>query len=247
METCLNIPLWLQLVVVIEGFSLIGIVAVFLGCGTRSVFLLGFLVMLPVAALIALDGDGALWRRWLTVTLVAVYVARMGYVLIVWFGSTGAAKLGGYSVAARIVLSFILTNTCGWFYCMPFFWAVGRAGVFGLWDALAVASYGVGTVFHFGADWQKRRFRLDPNNKGQLLDTGFWGMSRHPNYFGDTLVYLSFAAISASPFGLIAPIANILQYAFDAIPKNEGMNSARYGQVWQDYAYRVKMFIPYIL
>ena len=243
----MTLPLWAQLVLLIEFFALLGLAAAFYGRGTRIVFLLGFLVMAPVAALIAWEGSGAPWRRALIIVFVCVYVARMAYVLAMWFGSTGAAKLGPQSLATRAALPIILTNTCGWLYCAPFFWAAARAETFGLWDGIALVLYGIGTVLHLGGDWQKRRFRQDPSNKGRLLETGFWGLCRHPNYLGDFLVYLSFAALSASPFGLIAPAANFLQYWFDAIPKNEAMNAERYGQTWKTYADRVKMFIPYIL
>jgi len=61
------------------------------------------------------------------------------------------------------------------------------------------------------------------------------------------MVYLSFAVLSASPFGLLAPLANILQYVFDAIPKNETMNARRYGQVWLDHRRRVGMIVPRVL
>jgi steroid 5-alpha reductase family enzyme len=240
----LTAAFFVHLAVAIESFALLGIVVAVVGRGTRFVFLLGFLVMLPSAALIALHGGGCLWRRWLLVALVTVYAARMSYVLLAWFGSTGAAKLAAQRGATRLALPLLLTNTCGWLYCAPFFWAAARTDAFGVWDALALLLYGLGTVFHFGSDWQKRRFRHDPTNKGRLLVTGFWGMSRHPNYFGDALIYLSFAALSASPFGLIAPLANILQYAFDAIPKNEAMNAQRYGDAWRRYACSVRMFVP---
>jgi len=149
--------------------------------------------------------------------------------------------------ANRIALPLVLTNTCGWLYCAPFLWAATRTGSFDGWDGLALTLYAAGTVLHVGADWQKRGFRQDPANHGHLLETGVWGMSRHPNYLGDMMVYPSFAALSASPFGLLAPLANILQHAFDAIPKNEAMNARRYGAAWRDYTRRVKMAIPCVV
>jgi steroid 5-alpha reductase family enzyme len=40
------------------------------------------------------------------------------------------------------------------------------------------------------------RFKQNPKNKGKILDVGFWKFSRHPNYFGDSAVWWSYAIFS---------------------------------------------------
>ncbi|QIB33657.1 DUF1295 domain-containing protein [Ancylobacter pratisalsi] len=238
---------FIQQFLVIETFAVLGVILSLTDRHRRAVFVVGFLVMLPSAALIALHGAGAPWRRWLIVALVALYVGRMCAVLLAWFATTGAAKLDTPSLAMRIALPLVLTNTAGWLYCAPFYWASERGGGFDAWDGAALGLYGLGTVIHVTADWQKHAFRRDSANRGKLLERGLWGLCRHPNYAGDTLVYVSFAVLSGSLFGLVAPAAVVLQYAFDAIPRNEAMNAARHGEVWHAYARRVKVFIPFIL
>jgi steroid 5-alpha reductase family enzyme len=47
------------------------------------------------------------------------------------------------------------------------------------------ALYLVGIVFEWTGDWQLARFKADPAKQGQILDTGLWRYTRHPNYFGD--------------------------------------------------------------
>jgi steroid 5-alpha reductase family enzyme len=47
--------------------------------------------------------------------------------------------------------------------------------------------WAVGFVFEAGGDWQLTRFKSRPENRGKLLDTGLWSLTRHPNYFGDAL------------------------------------------------------------
>jgi len=37
------------------------------------------------------------------------------------------------------------------------------------------------------------RFKQNPNNKGKVLDSGLWKYTRHPNYFGDSAVWWSYA------------------------------------------------------
>ena len=53
-----------------------------------------------------------------------------------------------------------------------------------------------GIVFEIVADEQKRRFRLNKNNKGSFICTGLWSVSRHPNYFGEIILWIGIAIIS---------------------------------------------------
>lgn len=63
-------------------------------------------------------------------------------------------------------------------------------------DALGVLIWSAGFVFETVADKQLARFRSDPNNKGKVMDQGLWAYSRHPNYFGEALVWWGFYAIA---------------------------------------------------
>ena len=46
------------------------------------------------------------------------------------------------------------------------------------------------------ADAQKSRFRTDPENKGRFIHTGLWARSRHPNYFGEIVLWVGVAIIA---------------------------------------------------
>jgi steroid 5-alpha reductase family enzyme len=52
-------------------------------------------------------------------------------------------------------------------------------------DYVAVVLWLIGFYFEAMGDWQLRRFKANPANKGKVLNTGVWRYSRHPNYFGD--------------------------------------------------------------
>ena len=54
----------------------------------------------------------------------------------------------------------------------------------------------IGFGFEVTADEQKRRFRKNPKNKNQFIDSGLWSISRHPNYFGEILIWVGMAVIS---------------------------------------------------
>ena len=53
-----------------------------------------------------------------------------------------------------------------------------------------------GFSFEVIADEQKRRFRLQSSNKDQFISTGLWSISRHPNYFGEILLWIGMAVIA---------------------------------------------------
>lgn len=58
----------------------------------------------------------------------------------------------------------------------------------GAWDLGGAALFAVGFVWEALADAQLAAFRRDPARRGQVLDTGLWRWSRHPNYFGEALL-----------------------------------------------------------
>lgn len=68
----------------------------------------------------------------------------------------------------------------------------------GLLDFLGIFVWIIGFVFEAGGDFQLARFRKDTNNKGKVLDTGFWHYTRHPNYFGDSAVWWGYGLLCLS-------------------------------------------------
>ncbi|MEV5970200.1 DUF1295 domain-containing protein [Streptomyces sp. NPDC051921] len=59
-------------------------------------------------------------------------------------------------------------------------------------DALAycgLALWATGLAFETVGDHQLARFKADPANRGRIMDQGLWAWTRHPNYFGDSLVW----------------------------------------------------------
>ena len=65
------------------------------------------------------------------------------------------------------------------------------------------------TIFFIGLAWesisdlQLKTFRKDPNNKGKICKSGLWKYSRHPNYFGDLVVWISIFTFSISSENLL--------------------------------------------
>ena len=75
---------------------------------------------------------------------------------------------------------------------------------------LAVSVFAVGFVFEAGGDWQLKKFKSKVENRGKVLNTGLWSLTRHPNYFGDAMQWFGFALFAvALPHGywcFISPV-----------------------------------------
>ncbi len=86
-------------------------------------------------------------------------------------------------------------------------------GVVALGGALVWA---VGIGIEATADVQKSRFRADPANKGHFIHTGLWSWSRHPNYFGEIVLWIGVAVVAVPVLSgwqwvtLISPLFVIL-------------------------------------
>ncbi len=74
---------------------------------------------------------------------------------------------------------------------------------------LGLAIYLLGFVFEVLADSQLALFKKNPNNKGKILKSGVWSLSRHPNYFGEATIWWGIGIISISGFVPITFIALI--------------------------------------
>lgn len=76
-------------------------------------------------------------------------------------------------------------------------------------DYAAIFIWIVGFIFETVGDYQLKKFKSNPSNKGKLLTTGLWKYTRHPNYFGDSLIWWSFglfAVATGSYYPLIGSI-----------------------------------------
>merc|ERR1711990_389210 len=70
-------------------------------------------------------------------------------------------------------------------------------------DYLCMFLWAAGFCFEVLADMQKMIFRLNPENKGKYITSGVWAVSRHPNYFGEILMWASLA-LMVSFYGIMS-------------------------------------------
>ncbi|MBN1136438.1 MAG: DUF1295 domain-containing protein [Anaerolineae bacterium] len=123
-------------------------------------------------------------------------------------------------------------------------------GVFALIGFLVWA---FGFAIEVVADSQKSRFRADPQNKGTFIHTGLWARSRHPNYFGEIVLWIG-VAIIALPIlrgwqwvALISPVfVTLLITRISGVPMLEKRADEQWGGQadYEAYKERTPVLIP---
>ena len=110
-----------------------------------------------------------------------------------------------------------------------------------------------GFAFEVTADVQKSRFRADPNNKGKFIHTGLWAWSRHPNYFGEIVLWVGVAIIALPVLRgwqwvvLVSPVfVALLITRISGVPILERQADERWGGQadYEAYKERTPVLIP---
>ena len=92
---------------------------------------------------------------------------------------------------------------------IPLLPAIGSAAPLNPVDIVALGLFALGFFFEAVGDWQLARFKNSGRSKGQVLDTGLWRYTRHPNYFGEFCIWWAFwlfAAATGAWWTIYAPI-----------------------------------------
>ena len=117
-----------------------------------------------------------------------------------------------------------------------------------LLDILVAVIWFIGISFEAGGDLQLTRFKSNPDNKGKVLNTGFWRYTRHPNYFGDAAVWWSFglfAVLSGSYVTLVGSLLmNILLLKISGVSLLEKSLKSTKPQ-YADYVEKTNAFFPW--
>ena len=104
-----------------------------------------------------------------------------------------------------------------------------------------------GIVVEAIADQQKRDFRKKELNPNTFIESGLWKFSRHPNYFGEVLVWIGVFFV-AIPFGkwfitIVSPIViTFLILKVSGIPMLEKKYDEN--EKYQAYKKRTSAFVP---
>ena len=111
----------------------------------------------------------------------------------------------------------------------------------------------IGFVIEVTADAQKSRFNADPANKGKFIRTGLWSRSRHPNYFGEIVLWIGIAIIAIPVLqgwqwvAMISPLfVTLLLTRVSGVPLLEKKADKKWGgQVdYEEYKKNTPVLIP---
>jgi steroid 5-alpha reductase family enzyme len=98
-----------------------------------------------------------------------------------------------------LIQVFLLQAILIWFIAAPTLAAVASSRRPMAWlDYAGVAMAVAGLLCEAVADFQLSAFRNDSGNKGKVLDRGLWSVSRHPNYFGEALMWWGYFLLGFS-------------------------------------------------
>lgn len=118
----------------------------------------------------------------------------------------------------------------------------------GLLDGLGAGVWAIGFAFEAVGDAQLERFTADPANRGRVMDRGLWRYTRHPNYFGDAVVWWGIGLIGlATPWGwwaLVGPVVmTFLLVRVSGVAMLERTISDR-RPGYAEYVRRTSAFVP---
>jgi steroid 5-alpha reductase family enzyme len=85
----------------------------------------------------------------------------------------------------------------------------------GVWDIAGMLVFTVGWLIEWWADDTLKRFKQEPSNRGKTCQSGLWRFSRHPNYFGEWLMWLGYYVIALNvPAGWVTIFSPLLMLLF---------------------------------
>ena len=210
-----------------------------------------------VAVVSAAVGNGNPWRRWLLATTTTAWAIRLERQMA---GRLRASEkedprytefLEGDSTTAVLGKVFLTQGLAQLVVSAP----VQLAAASGLPRTLrrwlfpsGIAVMIAGGVLEAVADRQKARYQQrEDADKPAVLDSGLWAFSRHPNYFGDSVVWdgawLAAAASAPAGWTVFAPgVMNYLLIVATGAKRTERRMQDRPG--YRQYQRRVAFFFP---
>jgi len=224
---------------------------------TDTVWGLGFVIIAVVSfALSARYGVSG--RRALVLVLTAVWGVRLS--AHIYLRNRGQGEDKRYASLLRrntgSLAAFVLRHIYWaqgrvmWFVSLPLQVAMYEDADLGVVTWLGVAVWALGFTFETVGDLQLQRWRADPLHAGQVLDRGLWRYTRHPNYFGDALVWFGLWLLACSHWLGVLTVAAPL-YMTNMLVRHTGKRllekhmARSKGAAYADYVRRTSGFVPW--
>ena len=142
---------------------------------------------------------------------------------------------------------FMLQGVIATIVCLPVMYINVSQASLTWWDGLGSAIWMTGFICEVIADWQLQRFIEANTTPGAIMQSGLWRYSRHPNYFGESLLWWGIWIMAcALPYGWILIISPALITYLVVYVSGIPMNEAQFADnpEYQKYKQRTSAFIP---
>jgi steroid 5-alpha reductase family enzyme len=156
-----------------------------------------YISVILVAVLLSSTVDG---RSLLLLGLVSIWAIRLGSFLFLRIRSAGEDRR--FRQIKKSFGRFLLTWTLQGLW-VSFSLAAALAAItsqvreaLGIFSLVGFLVWLFGFAFEVIADRQKSQFNANPENKGKFISVGLWSWSRHPNYFGEIVLWIGVAIIT---------------------------------------------------
>ncbi|EFJ39292.1 hypothetical protein VOLCADRAFT_78418 [Volvox carteri f. nagariensis] len=190
--------------------------------------------------------------------MVGLWAVRLGYYLVSRVAKTGKdVRFDGVKEQpAKFFVYWTMQAVWVFVSLLPVLFVNGARSTAPLaaLDALGILVYGTGLCLEAVADYQKSVFKAQPENKGRFIDEGLWSYSRHPNYFGEMMIWWGVFLTCAPSFtstwqylAVASPLTVMLLLRYvSGVPLLEKMAEQRWGDSaeYQEYKARTNLFVP---
>ncbi len=248
--------MWLALAVIAGATTLLWLVSLPLRDASIVDMYWGFGFLL-VAAVVGGATHAASPHAFLSWLLVSMWGLRLTVHLVRRNAGRGEdyryvemrAKAGRIFWLTSLVTVFWLQGVVQWIVVWPVVFTIAHGGALGVFDAVGAAVFAVGFFFESVGDAQLAAFRRDPANRGRVCDIGLWRYTRHPNYFGDAMVWWGLWLIACgSPGGwktVVSPVVmTFLLVRVSGVALLE-RKLAETRPEFAEYARRTSAFVPW--
>ncbi len=217
----------------------------------------GFGFILIVWLVFALAPHGYLPRR----LLVALLVTLWGVRLALHIGSRNWGKPEDFRYArwrkengprwwwVSYFKVFLLQGSIMWILSAPLIAAQtsGFPAILTPMDLLGMCIWGAGLLFESVADAQLAYFKKNPSSRGRILTSGLWKFSRHPNYFGEAVLWWGYnilALAAGAGWTVFAPILmTFLLVKVSGVSMLEKTLKSKPG--YEEYMNNTNAFVPW--
>ena len=146
-----------------------------------------------------------------------------------------------------LYIVFGLQGVLAWMIALPLYPSITSDAALNAIDIIAAMLWLLGFVFEAGGDYQLARFKASENSRGEVLDSGLWRYTRHPNYFGDFCIWWSFflfAVASGGWWSIASPLLmSVLLLKVSGVAMLEKTISDRRPK-YAEYIRRTNAFFP---